>query len=301
MNILVIGGCGFIGTHLVKSLKTKHKVRVLDIKTNRFVGESEKVEYVYGSFLDKETLIQSLENIDIVYHISSTTVPYSANLDPIFDTETNLIGTLQLLGLIVEKKIKKIIFTSSGGTVYGNPKQVPTKETDCLIPIGSYGITKVAIEQHIQSFATRFGFQYLIVRPSNPYGPLQEFDKNQGVIATFLNAAIEDKPIDLWGDGNTVRDYIYIDDLINGIILLEEEEGIYNIGSGGGKSLNEIIEVIENMVHFKFQKITKPLSKHAVGKIILDVKKLRMNTSWQPKLNLEEGVAIQLNWMKNNK
>ena len=186
MNILIIGGNGFIGSHLLEVLSLNHKVVIFDRSPNRFVSEYPNVEYVYGDFHDSSLLKTCLENIDIVYHLLSTTVPLTANLDPIVDVESNVVGTIKLLEMVSKSNVKRFIYTSSGGTVYGNPEFLPIDERHPCNPIGSYGIVKNTIEHYVKMFASKKNFSYLIVRPSNPYGPRQNYNGNQGLISKLL-------------------------------------------------------------------------------------------------------------------
>ena len=181
MNILIIGGNGFIGSHLVETLKNEHQVTVFDRSPNQFLGESPGVEYIYGNFSNTDLLSLTLKNKNVVYHLLSTTVPFTANKDIIFDIQSNLIDTVKLLDMVIERGIERFVYASSGGTVYGNPQYIPMDEKHPCNPVGSYGIIKNTIEQYIQMYARRNKFSFLIVRPSNPYGPRQnvkgKFDK----------------------------------------------------------------------------------------------------------------------------
>jgi UDP-glucose 4-epimerase len=303
LNILILGGNGFIGSHLVDKLKTEHKVTILDKFPNQFGDEYDDVNYHYGDFGDIVVLSKALEGQDIVYHMLSTTVPYTADLDPIFDVETNLINTLRLLDLIVEKGIQRIVFASSGGTVYGKPQYLPINENHPCNPLGSYGIIKKTIEQYIKMYALKHNLKYLIVRPSNPYGPRQNYNKSQGLIAKLIYSGLNNQIFTVWGDGSAVRDYIYIDDLIDFLKTagLSSESGIYNVGSGIGKSIIQIINSLSKVVD-KMPQINFTAKKvNFVERVILDISSSKNKFDWTPKVNLEEGLKHHNNWMKTHK
>lgn len=301
-NILIIGGNGFIGSHLVESLKNEHQVTVFDRAPNQFVEEFEEVDYVYGDFNDIDLLSHALDNKQAVYHLLSTTVPFTAELNPIFDIESNLISTVKLLDMIIEKGIKRFVYTSSGGTVYGRPQYLPIDEKHPCNPVGSYGIIKYTIEQYIQMYALKNKFSYLIVRPSNPYGPRQNYTKNQGLIAKLIYNGMCQNKFTIWGDGSAIRDYIYIDDLIDFLKIagLSSESGVFNVGSGIGMSINQIIEALSGIIE-KMPPLEYIDTKgNAVEKVILDIERAKEVFDWTPEISLEEGLKHHHQWMELN-
>lgn len=302
MNILIIGGNGFIGSHLTELLKDDHRVTVYDRSPNRFAGECSGVEYIYGDFNDIPQLKSVIEDKEVVYHLLSTTVPLTANRDPVFDVQSNLIGTINLLELIAESEVQRLIYTSSGGTVYGNPQYLPIDEQHPCNPIGSYGIVKNTIERYIEMYALKRNFSYLIVRPSNPYGPRQNYKGDQGLIAKLLYKGIIREDFTIWGDGSAVRDYIYIDDLVEFLKIagLSKQSGIFNIGSGKGKSINEIIELLSEIMEEMPNIIYAEKNGFFVEKVVLDIGSLKERFNWSPRISMEEGLARHNQWMKEN-
>jgi UDP-glucose 4-epimerase len=247
LNILVIGGNGFIGSHVVDAMVAGGaRVRVLDRPGSLRGDKSHAVDYRYGDFSDVAILVDALADSDLVVHLASTTVPGTADMDPIADIETNLVPSVRLLQQMRALSVERLLYLSSGGTVYGNARTVPIPEDHEREPLSSYGIVKVAIENYIGSFAARAGIKSLILRPSNPYGPRQGHIGVQGVIATFFQRMVNGEPIKIWGDGENVRDYIYIEDLVRFMTLGVERSltGVFNVGSGQGSSVNEVLAVI---------------------------------------------------------
>lgn len=302
LKILIIGGNGFIGSHLTEKLKDHYRVTVFDRSSNHFIKEFPEVNYIYGNFSDSNLLSEALDNIDIVYHLLSTTVPFTGDLNPIFDIESNLIGTIKLLDLIVDKNIKRFVYASSGGTVYGKPQYLPIDEKHPCNPVGSYGIIKNTAERYIQMYALKNKFSYLIVRPSNPYGPRQNYTKNQGLIAKLLYHGISQDEFTVWGNGSAVRDYIYIDDLINFLSQagMSNKTGIFNIGSGNGTSIHQIILSLSSVIAEMPPIVYTDKKVNLIEKVILDIAKAQKNFNWTPKITLKEGLKRHNEWMKLN-
>jgi UDP-glucose 4-epimerase len=301
MNILIIGGNGFIGSHIVEQIdRRQHQITVFGRSKNDFLDELEDVEYIYGNFSDIDMIRKILKGIDIVYHLISTTVPSTADKNALFDIQSNLIDTIRLLDALEGSSVKRIVYSSSGGTVYGNPEYIPIDEKHPLHPIGSYGIVKVAIESYIQLYAKKLNLSYLIIRPSNPYGSRQNFEGIQGVISTFLYKAIQEEPLTVWGDGKTIRDYIYISDVANFFIEagLSDQEGIFNLGSGEGHSINEIIEMIEHVAGVTSTIKYIEVNSFNVKKVVLNIDKAKNIFDWRPNITLLEGIRLHYNWIK---
>jgi UDP-glucose 4-epimerase len=293
MNMLVLGGNGFIGSHIVDLLlQNNHFVRVVDKFPERFRKPLDGVDYRIIHFEDKAELAESLTNIDIVYHCISTTVPSTSSLDPIYDIQSNLVNTVSFLNMMIKAEIKRIVFLSSGGTVYGNPTETPTRETHPLRPISSYGIVKVAIENYLFMYEMLNKMKPVILRPSNPYGPRQGHFQTQGVISTFLKSIRSDKELFVWGTGDIVRDYIYIDDLVELCYQasISDRCGVFNVGSGRGTSINEIIGIISRITNINADAKFYPQRAVDVQKIVLDISKTTETFKWAPKISLEEGI-----------
>lgn len=256
-NILILGGYGFLGTNIMKyvdeHLRQQYKFIVFD-KYERHMGGIEFgcVEKTYaGDFTDKE-LIESIfrENkIDLVIHSLSTTVPVdSANAR--YDVETNLLPTLDVLAQMVKYGVKDIVYISSGGAVYGTRDQKPHLESDAVYPISSYGTVKVATEKYMMQYGQLYGLRPLIVRLSNPYGAYH-YSMKQGVINIAMTKALRNETLQIWGDGNDKKDYIYVEDFVDILSRLLDKgiaNQVINIGSGTLLSVNEIAEAVRSLV-----------------------------------------------------
>lgn len=302
MNILVLGGTGFIGSHLVDALLAAgEQVRVLSRKPEPYRSPLPQVDYRFGDFLDASFLAQSLEGVDTVIHALSTTVPSTSNKNPREDIHSNLEGTVGLLDAMTKQGITRVIFLSSGGTVYGNTTVSPLPENSPLHPLSSYGIVKMAIEQYLFLYQHLHGLCPLILRPSNIYGPRHGHIGVQGIISTFLAAMKKGDPLKVWGDGSIVRDYLYIDDFVQLCIkvLRSQETGIFNVGAGAGFSIRDIIECVSKVTG-KIPRVEfNPGRPFDIAKVILDISKSKKVFNWSPAITLEEGIRRTWDWMKN--
>jgi UDP-glucose 4-epimerase len=303
MKVVIMGGGGFLGSHLAETLLAHgEEVKVFDQPGGRYLNYSRErgAKIVTGNFLDPNAVDEAISDCDVVYHLVSATVPQTSNENPQFDVEVNLIGTLQLLEQMRKSRVKKIIFSSSGGTVYGIPQEIPIKESHATDPISSYGITKLAIEKYLHLYWTLHGVEYCILRVSNAYGARQPITPTQGAIAAFLGRAASKEEIVIWGDGTVLRDYVYASDIANAFYrasLYQGESRVFNIGSGHGHSLNDIIAAIENITEVPLQVKYLPGRPFDVPVNVLDVTRAKSHLGWEPKVRLEEGVWSAWEWM----
>ena len=300
MNALVLGGNGFIGSHVVDNLlKAGHSVRVFDRSPERFRSPLPNVEYRTGLFGDSFSIAEALTGVDVVYHLIGTTLPGTSNLNPTADIEDNLIGTVALLQQMVKMGVKRIIYLSSGGTVYGNPEKNPVTENHPLRPICSYGIVKVAVENYLFMFQQHHGISAIIMRPSNAYGPRQGHTGVQGIISTFLTKTLAGETLVVWGDGSITRDYIYVTDLARICLIAGESDvtGVFNVGYSKGYTISTIIETIAKVVGRKPVVRYEPARYFDVRHIVLDTTKTRMKFDWIPEINLEDGIKKIWEWM----
>lgn len=301
MNVTILGGSGFIGSNLCERM-LENPITNLTLLSRHIPNsyrETSRYRLIKGDILDSESLSLSLKNSDVVVHLISSTVPATAESNPIYDIQTNLVASVNLFSLLPEYGVKRIIYVSSGGTVYGNPTYLPVDELHPLYPVGSYGIVKVAIESYLRCYSAKHSYSYAIVRPSNPYGPRQRTDGLQGVIATFIDRIQAGQELQVWGDGTAVRDYIYISDLtsfIEKLIFAEGATGCYNVGLGTGYSLNEIIRIAERVIGKKALVRHLPAKSGAVDSVYLDISKANTVANWRPTVSIEEGISMLYGW-----
>lgn len=294
MKVLVLGGNGFIGSHLVdRLLADGHAVSVFDRVEERYRPLLEGVSYFLGDFGNRGLLTEALYDAEIVFHLISTSVPKTSNDDPVYDVQSNVIETLFMLDKCVAMKIQKLVFISSGGTVYGRSAQLPITEQGATEPECSYGITKLTIEKYLALYHHLHGLDYVVVRPANPYGSRQNPFGIQGAISVFLGKIAKGEPVEIWGDGEVVRDYLYIDDLIEGICraaFMPARQRIFNLGSGDGVSLNRLLAVMQQVTQRDVKVGYLPARSFDIPAIYLDISLAHDLLGWQPVTSLEEGI-----------
>jgi UDP-glucose 4-epimerase len=262
----------------------------------------EQVDWYQGDFCDPAALAAAIETYEIVFHLVHTTTPHSANLDMANDLQQNVVSSLALFDVARALGVKRVIFVSSGGTIYGAPEQVPTPETASGEPITAYGISKLAIEKYLALYERLYGFQYRVLRVANPFGPFQVPIKNQGVISMLISRAINKESIEIWGDGSVVRDYIFVDDVIDALEAAMGDQSsarVFNIGSGRGRSLLEVIGAVEDLLHAKLEIDWKQSRLIDVPKSILAINRARDILKWTPKTSFEKGLQSTLNWWQS--
>lgn len=301
MKVLVIGGCGFIGSHVVDRLLAQGmSVRVLDRRAEMFRPPLPGVDYVMCDLSDTAQIYEALSGIDAVIHLASTTVPATSNMDPVADIQGNLVAMVRLLEVMRKADVRRMVYLSSGGTVYGVPQTDPVAETHPLKPISSYGIVKIAIENYLFMEHKLHGLQHVVLRASNPYGPRQGHTGIQGIIGTYLWRLARGEQLEVWGDGSVVRDYIHVHDLA-GLChraLLTEACGNYNAGSGQGASVNDIVTHMRTTVGGDITPAFKPGRSFDVPRVVLDISQTKAALDWQIETPLGQGIANTWDWVQ---
>ena len=285
-------------------LAAGHRVRVLDRRPEAFRAPLPGVEYIHCDLQDSAQLYEAVSGMDAVIHLASTTVPATSNLDPVADVSGNLIATLRLLESMRAAGVRKMVYLSSGGTVYGVPKTDPVAEDHPLNPISSYGVVKVAVENYLFMERQLHGLDYVILRASNPYGPRQGHTGIQGLIGTHLWRLARQEPIEVWGDGSIVRDFIHVQDLAElcQLALVSEQSGTFNAGQGEGASVAQVVRQICATVAAsgagQVTPIYKPGRNFDVPRVVLDIARVRAALGWAPRRSLGEGIAETWDWVQ---
>lgn len=303
-HCLVLGGRGFIGSHLVDALLAQgHPVRCF-YKASPFdapppPSSGRRLEYFEGDLNDPARVAEALQGIDTVFHLISTTLPQSSNEDPAFDVSSNVLSTVRLMTDAVRLGVKRVVFVSSGGTVYGVPQVSPIPETHPTDPVCSYGITKLAIEKYMGLFRHLHGIECSVLRIANPFGERQRMRSGQGAVAVFLGKVLRGETLDIWGDGSVVRDYIYISDVIDALLAAMRYSGpeyVFNIGSGQGHSLNEVLQALENVTGRPAQRNYLPGRAFDVPSNVLCIERAGQQLGWAPKVGFEDGLRRFADW-----
>ena len=303
MKALVIGGNGFIGSHLVEDLVARNwQVTVLDLYERRYGEIPPSVKFLRGDVSHAFLLREALLQVDVVYHLAWSTIHEIANQEPAADVKANLIPTIHLLEACQRAAVSRVIFTSSGGTVYGPAQRLPIPETHQKRPITGYGITKLAVEKYLHMFRHLYGLEYAVLRPSVPYGPRQNPLAKQGAVGVFLYRVSRGLPVTLWGDGSTNRDYFYISDLVQALVAAAErdvgEDPVFNIGGAEKITLSYLLQRVEETVGSKAIVEYLPARDFDAPSILLDTSRAAEVLDWRSSIPLSQGLACTWDWMK---
>lgn len=305
MNCVILGGGGFIGSHVAELLSSKGmKVYIFDRPNIETHGIPSPGRFVWleGDYCNRLDVRAALRNKDCVVHLVSTTLPKTSNDNPSYDISTNLSGAINVLECMKEERVGKIVFASSGGTVYGNPIETPIPETHPTDPICSYGICKLAIEKYIHFFHALHGISYVVLRMSNAYGERQRPTIELGAINVFMSRILNRSPIEIWGDGEIVRDYVYVRDIADAFVRALERDGcnrhVLNIGSGTGMSLNEIVKKIEIVTGLEADVRYTGGRAFDIRSNVLDIRKAFRELGWKPETSIDRGIRNLYDWYR---
>ena len=299
---VVLGGGGFLGMNLCRRLAASGaRVRAFGRRC-LFPQDLIGVEWRQGDFCDAAALESAIASGDTVFHLVHTYMPQSADLNMAEDVRQNVISSLALLEISRKLKIKRIVFVSSGGIVYGPTPQVPTPETAATDPISAYGISKLTIEKYLRLYEHHHGLSFRVLRVANLFGPFQMPGKNQGVIAALISCALHNKEFEIWGDGTAIRDYVYVDDVVDALLLAatdESEQRIFNIGSGHGRDLHQVIAQIEANLGIKLAVRRTKGRLIDVPASILAIDRARDVLGWRPRTPFDAGIKQTIAWWRS--
>jgi UDP-glucose 4-epimerase len=219
------------------------------------------------------------------------------------DLQSNLVSSLNLLRACCELNVGRVIFLSSGGTVYGIPQVHPTPEDHPTQPISAYGVTKLMVEKYLQMYRHLHGLEYTILRPSVPYGPRQNPLRHQGVVTVFIYNLLMGKPVTIFGDGETVRDFFYIEDLTSALLAAKDvafdpAQAVFNLGGGQPYTLNQLVRILESVLGVTPRVEHLPPRNFDVPRLLLDTGRARARLNWAPRVSLEEGIRHTAAWMR---
>jgi len=304
MRILVTGGAGFIGSVTVKQLIDEgHEITILDnLSTGFEKNVNAQADFLKGDITDpylKDVVRE--RSFEIVYHLAAQVDVRKSMEDPIFDAQQNLVGTLNLLELVKDLEINKIIFSSTGGAIYGDTDLRPTLETHPEGPTSHYGLNKLIVDRQVLPYYNNtHGINFVSLRYSNVYGPRQNPHGEAGVVAIFLNRILKDEQPVINGDGLQTRDYVYVGDIVKANVLaLNLPQGIYNVGTGIETNVGELFDKLNSFFDYRFER------KHGPAKIgeqktsCLNCDKIRGH-GWEPEVSLEEGLKRTYEYFLNN-
>lgn len=298
MVFCILGAGGFIGNALATYLIGKgHSIKTYDKNNICRLGDRHVNHYV-GDFSTEDRWTDILLDVDVCYHFISTSLPSTSNENPQLDVEGNILGTIRLLDELKNFNVK-LIFSSSGGTVYGFGSDGLISESESTNPICSYGITKLSIEKYLYLYNVLYGVKSVSLRISNPYGMGQMRNVSQGIIGVFLSKIKKGEKVTIWGDGSIIRDYLYIDDLVSALYSASFYTGnvnVMNVGSGVGTSINNILDVFKE--HFNNIVVEyEPKRLFDVQSNVLNISLIQNELGWKPKVSISNGIVkmIEMN------
>ena len=308
MKILLLGGAGFIGTNLVLALSkdSANEITVAD-RDAAYFAHIEKlglagVRTVVSGLSPEEDYDALLAEQDVVYHLVSTSMPTNSNQHIPEELKANVLLSANLFEACVRQKVGKVVFISSGGTVYGKESACPLCEETPTNPISSYGVQKITIEKLLYLYNYMYGLDYRIIRLANPYGPYQRPNGVLGAVTTFTWKALHGEPIEVYGDGSVIRDFIYIDDAIRGILNIvngESSEHVFNLGSGQGTSIRQVLETVEAALGVQLNVIYTEARPVDVPVNYLDISRYEATFGPLNPIQLAEGIRKTADFMRN--
>jgi UDP-glucose 4-epimerase len=302
-GVLLLGGAGFMGRALTARLRERgHDVHVVVRGTTLDVPDGTNVHG--GGIENIELLRRLLPRLGTVIHVASATTPSLSSRTPSLEASLNIGPTLGLLEELQRHPHARLIYVSSGGTVYGNPGQEMVAEAAPLKPLSFYGAGKVAIESFLQCFQRLAGNSVTILRPSNLYGPGQPRYQAFGVVRTMLQHLLDRSTMTIWGDGTAVRDFVYIDDMVTAIEHVLDDDtaaGTFNVGAGVGHSLNDLICIVEEVCSERLSIRYEPSRTIDVQRIVLDTSAMKERFGWVPSTSLRAGVTKTWEWLCKQK
>ena len=303
MRVLVTGGAGFIGSHIVDALIERgHEVAVVDdLSTGTCENMNPKTRFYQLDICDKriEEVLRR-EQPEIVSHHAAQVNVWKSTEDPIYDATESILGSLNLLENCVRLGVKKIIYASSGGAIYGEPEYLPVDEGHPIKPVSQYGVSKYAVEVYIQLYSLQRGLGYVILRYGNVYGPRQNPHAEAGVVAIFTKQMLYGEQPTIFGRGDKTRDYIHVSDIVEANILAMEygRNGVYNIGTGVETSDHEVFDILAQALGYKGKSRYTPARRGEIYRIALDVTKPQRELGWRAKIPLIEGISSTVTYYK---
>lgn len=303
MKILITGGAGFIGSNLADALiDLNHQVVILDDLSSGLKSYiNSQAKFYQTSILDKDlALIFKKEKIDLVFHLAAQIDLRKSVADPVFDNQVNVLGTINLLDACVKHGVKKVVFSSTGGAIYGDSQVLPNKEIDSSYPLSPYGIHKLCAEKYLHYYYIEKKLDYSILRFANVYGPRQYKGGEAGVVAIFVDKAINKEKCLIFGDGYQTRDFVYVDDVVAALLssIKRKFQGEINIGTGLETNLWQVVEALELSLGEKIKVETRAAKPGEQRRSVLDISRAKDVLNWQAKTDLKTGILKTINWSK---
>jgi UDP-glucose 4-epimerase len=299
---LVLGGGGFLGTHLCNALiECGADVQAFG-RTRAYPSAlDERVVWTTGELSNLTAIARAVEGQDVIFQLIGGSLPATSNRDPAADLEASVLSMIRVLDLCRNERPRKFVFPSSGGTVYGVTTSIPISEDAPTNPISAYGISKLTVEKYLALYHHLYGLDYQVLRIANPYGRYQSGVRRQGVVAALITRALSGKPLEIWGTGTVIRDFIHVSDVVAAMITVLNYAGphrVLNVGSGVGISVQEVANDVESALGRGVLPRSYRESRAAdVPVNVLDISRITAGTGWRPRTSWREGLADTVQWM----
>jgi UDP-glucose 4-epimerase len=303
MKVLVTGGAGFIGSHLVDRLiQEGHEVVVVD---NLSTGKRRNLNRA-ARFFKLDIQSWRLERVfrnerpNVVMHLAAQMDVRKSVEDPVFDAQVNVLGTLNVLQQAVRHGVRKVVFSSSGGAIYGEQEIYPASESHVTRPLSPYGISKLCGEQYLSYYQRVSGLQMVNLRYANVYGPRQDPDGEAGVVAIFIQKLLNNEQAIVYGNGRQTRDFIYVEDVVeaNLAVMGQETQGTYNVGTGEETSINDVLRILVGHTNSTCKELHGPAKHGEQVRSVIDSSKIRQELSWEPRTELNEGLKRTIDYFR---
>ncbi len=304
-KILITGGAGFIGSHVADGyLAMGHEVVIVDdLSTGHRANLPERAAFYEADLTDEAELerILARERPDVINHHAAQKSVRLSVADPAMDARINIIGSLRLLELGRRHEVKKVIFISTGGAIYGEASQVPTPEEYPAWPVSPYGIAKLSVEHYLYYYGDQFGLPYVVLRYANVYGPRQDPHGEAGVVAIFAERLLAGEECVLYGDGEQTRDYVYVGDLVRANIaaLAPGVRGTFNIGTSSETSVNELYRAVARVIGVERPARYAPPRAGEQRRSAVDIRKAARELDWRPEISLPDGLARTVDYFRS--
>jgi UDP-glucose 4-epimerase len=304
MKILVTGGAGFIGSHVVDTyIDNEYEVVVVDDLSTGRLSNLNPAATFYKLDIRSPQLASVFEKElpDYVNHHAAQMDVRRSVIDPLFDADVNILGSINLIECAKKFEVKRFVYISTGGAVYGEPEYLPCDEAHPIKPICQYGASKHTVEHYLYMYQQLYGLEYVVLRYPNVYGPRQDPYGEAGVVAIFTGQMLNGKQATVNGDGEQERDFVYVGDCARANLLaLQTKNGsaIYNLGSGQGTSVNQIFDVLKEITRYKLDRFHGPAKVGETRRIYLDAKKARVELDWVPTVSLEGGLKRTVDYFR---
>ncbi|MCD6382680.1 MAG: SDR family NAD(P)-dependent oxidoreductase [Candidatus Hydrothermae bacterium] len=310
MKILLTGGAGFIGSHVADRLiEGGHDVYIVDDLSNgKIENLNEEAKFIRADIRDRERMEEIFEEVkpEIVNHHAAQISVQKSVEKPLYDAEVNVLGSLNLIDLSVKHDVKRFVYISSGGAVYGDPLYLPCDEKHPVNPLSPYGASKHAVEHYLYLYHVNYGLDYVVLRYSNIFGPRQDPFGEAGVVAIFTVRMLKGQDVHIFGDGYQERDFLYVRDVAEANLLAQEADirledpldPVFNLGTGRGTNVREIYQALAGITGYKKAPVFKERRPGEVYKISLNAEKAASVLGWRPKTTLIDGMKETVEWFK---